>query len=91
VLSAAPPRATVVWNSISSSVTAPRGITPSNVAALMTRLRSVRGPSWAGSNASMSDRAVVTAMSVSCCCSFEPGGDAVQHDLQIEREGVVVL
>jgi hypothetical protein len=30
-------------------------------------------------------------MAVSRCCSFEPGGDAVQHDLQIEREGVVAF
>src|SRR5690606_25002952 len=89
VLSAAPPRATAVWNSIRSSVTAPRGITPSNVAALMIRLRSVSGPSWAGSNASTTDGTVVSAMSVSCGGSFESGGDAVQHDLEVEREGVV--
>ena len=45
---AAPPAATRRWNSTSSSLTVPPGMTPSKVAALMMRLRSVSGPSGAG-------------------------------------------
>jgi hypothetical protein len=47
-----PPRTGRRWNSISSSVTSPRGVMPSNVAALITRLRSSTGPSRAGPNTS---------------------------------------
>ena len=45
---AAPPRATSAWNSTSSSVTRPWGITPSNVAALMNLFFSVSGPNVIG-------------------------------------------
>ena len=51
---AAPPRATRRWNSISSSVTRPLGITPSKVAALVIRLRSISGPRRNGVAASSS-------------------------------------
>src|SRR3954449_10897672 len=47
-----PPRATAVWKSTSRSVTSPRGVDPSNVAALTIRLRRVSGPSRAGANGS---------------------------------------
>jgi hypothetical protein len=47
-----PPRATRRWKSIRSSVTSPSGVIPSNVAALMTRLRSATGPSLAGAKTS---------------------------------------
>ena len=50
VVIAAPPAATRAWNSMRSSVTTPSGDLPSNVAALITRLRRVSGPSRAGSN-----------------------------------------
>src|SRR3954471_19297917 len=50
---AAPPRATATWKSINSWLTAPFGITPSNVAAFTIRLRNVSGPSRAGANGSM--------------------------------------
>src|SRR6516165_2907949 len=45
---AAPPAATRRWKSTCASLTLPPGVTPSKVAALMMRLRSVRGPSRAG-------------------------------------------
>ena len=47
-----PARATRRWYSTSSSVTTPSGMTPSKVAALMIRLRSVSGPSRAGAKGS---------------------------------------
>jgi hypothetical protein len=47
-----PPAANARWNSIRSSVTKPSGERPSDVAALMTLLRSVNGPSWTGPNGS---------------------------------------
>src|SRR6516162_7610929 len=47
-----PPAAGSRWYSIRSSVTRASGVRASNVAALMTRLRSVSGPSWAGANTS---------------------------------------
>jgi len=47
-----PPAATRRWNSISSSVTRPRGLLPSNVAALTMRFRSATGPGEAGANGS---------------------------------------
>jgi len=40
---AAPPAATLRWNSTSWSVTTPAGVAPSKVAALMTRFRNVSG------------------------------------------------
>ena len=49
-----PPAANRRWNSMSSGVTTRLGVRPSNVAALMMRLRSVTGPSRAGANGSSS-------------------------------------
>lgn len=47
-----PPRAKARWNSIRSSVTNPCGDRPSDVAALITLLRNVTGPSTAGAKGS---------------------------------------
>jgi hypothetical protein len=52
-----PPVATRRWKSIKRSVTTRFGVTPSNVAALMIRLRNVSGPSWAGANGSITAEA----------------------------------
>ncbi|AGJ69500.1 Uncharacterised protein [Mycobacterium tuberculosis] len=49
---ATPPAAGSRWYSIRSSVTNASGVRASKVAALMTRLRSVSGPSLAGLNTS---------------------------------------
>src|SRR5690606_486948 len=49
---ATPPAAGRRWYSIRSSVTSASGVMPSKVAALITRLRRVSGPSRAGSNTS---------------------------------------
>src|SRR5690606_33850569 len=45
-----PPREGARWYSIRSSVTRASGVRPSKVAALITLLRRVIGPSWAGVN-----------------------------------------
>lgn len=47
-----PPRATLRWYSIRSSVTNPSGVLDSKVAALTIRLRSRAGPSAAGAKTS---------------------------------------